>query len=61
MPNVRRYPGGGVVNGKIYIIGGDRFGQGPVLSTVEEYDTGFISSKSVNSKGKLSMTWGKDE
>ncbi|MEK7400479.1 MAG: kelch repeat-containing protein, partial [Candidatus Poribacteria bacterium] len=44
------------LNGKIYAIGGMENYQ-MAFSTVEEYDTGFIS-QSVNSQNKLSSTWG---
>ncbi len=51
-----------VVGGKIYAIGGIT-GQGwiNVISTVEEYDTGFAGEggQSVDPKGKLVTLWGK--
>jgi hypothetical protein len=50
-----------VVNGKIYAIGGSAvaFPWAPV-STVEEYDTGFVPTiKSVDATGKFKTTWGK--
>ncbi len=48
------------VNGKIYAIGGFKT---PYvgISTVEEYDTGFVplqESSSIESNGKLTTTWG---
>jgi N-acetylneuraminic acid mutarotase len=56
------------VDGKIYVIGGSfaAFPWAPV-STVEEYDTGFVPSiisadssiMSVDATGKLTTTWGK--
>jgi len=55
MPTPRVFLSTGVVDGKIYAIGGQ--GGGP-LSIVEEFDTGFRKSKSVNPAGKLSTTWG---
>jgi len=47
------------VNGKIYAIGGGNpaLANG-AMSTIEEYDTGFVS-ESVNAKGKLPTTWGQ--
>jgi N-acetylneuraminic acid mutarotase len=42
-----------VVNGKIYAIGG--YDGNRILSTVEEYDTGFA----IEAKGKLPTKWGK--
>jgi RNA polymerase sigma factor (sigma-70 family) len=51
----RSFPCCSAVNGKIYVIGG--FSGNEILSDVEEYNTGFASS-SVDSKGKLSTTWG---
>jgi len=56
MPTPRVFLSTGVVDGKIYAIGG--LGGGP-LSIVEEFDTGFRESKSVNPAGKLSTTWGE--
>lgn len=57
----RAYHVSSVVDGKIYIIGGvdtwpnpDGF-PGPVLSTVEVFDTGF----SVSPQGRLATMWGK--
>jgi RNA polymerase sigma factor (sigma-70 family) len=56
MPTARWSVSTSAVNGKIYAIGGMN-GDDNVFSTVEEYDTGFIS-ESINSKGKLPTTWG---
>jgi len=50
----RDAPSTSVIGGKIYAIGG--FFGGPI-STVEEYDTGFVS-ESVDPSGKLPKTWG---
>ncbi len=43
------------VKGKIYLIGG--YDGEKLLSTVEEYDTGFVG-ESINPEGKLPTTWG---
>lgn len=56
MPTPRISLSTSVVNGKIYAIGGwngDQF----ILSTVEEYDTGF-TGKDIQAKGKLTTLWG---
>ena len=68
MPTERRGHSASVARGKIYAIGGMRRWP-PVasLSTVEEYDTGFVplitsvdsSIISVEATGKLTTTWGK--
>jgi RNA polymerase sigma factor (sigma-70 family) len=59
MPTARVQLCTSAVNGKIYAIGGlvDNGGNGLDVSTVEEFDTGFIS-KSVDPSGKLPKTWG---
>jgi N-acetylneuraminic acid mutarotase len=51
MPTARYDLSASVVNGKIYAIGG----HGVI---VEEYDTGFISPRSLDPEGKLAVTWG---
>ena len=57
MPTVRSGLSTSAVNGKIYAIGG--FGSNNnVLSTVEEYDTGF-AGEGVEAKDKLATKWGK--
>jgi len=49
----------GVVEGKIYIIGG-WYGAGAILSTVEEFDPGLPGDiSSVSPAGKLLETWGQ--
>jgi hypothetical protein len=68
MSIARTFPSTSTVNGKIYVIGGSfaAFPWAPV-STVEEYDTGFVPSiisadssiMSVDATGKLTTTWGK--
>ena len=61
MQQARGRLGVAVVNGKIYAIGGALSAGGAVLSTVEEYDTGFVPAliASVNPTGKLPMLWGE--
>lgn len=68
MPTRRVGHAASVVDGKIYVIGGSTewirpsMVAIPTLSTVEEYDTGFVpsaESSSVEPKGKLSTAWGK--
>jgi N-acetylneuraminic acid mutarotase len=60
MPTQRGWHATSVSNGKIYVIGGASRGT-PVaqptgiLSTVEEFDTGFA----INAKGKLPTLWGR--
>jgi len=44
------------VNGKIYAIGGTLGSPWDGISTVEEYDTGFMP---VNPAGKLPTLWGE--
>jgi len=44
------------VNGKIYAIGGTLGSPWDGISTVEEYDTGFMP---VNPVGKLPTLWGE--
>jgi RNA polymerase sigma factor (sigma-70 family) len=51
------------VDGRIFAIGGspiywDVVPNGEVLSSVEEYDTGFRPPQAIQSKGKLPTTWG---
>jgi len=67
MPTARCWLATGEVNGKIYAIGGVRpdlpnLGDAPGLtqgfSTVEEYDTGFLSIN-VDARGKMPAKWGK--
>jgi N-acetylneuraminic acid mutarotase len=58
MPTGRKYLSTSVVNGKIYAIGGVGAG-GVILSTVEEFDTGFRESQSVTPAGKLPTLWGR--
>ena len=55
MPTARCWMSSGAVSGKIYVIGGCN--DNSILSTMEEYDTGF-AGESVNFKGKLPTTWG---
>lgn len=55
-PTGRCYLATSAVNGKIYAIGGGD--AGGILSTVEEYDTGF-TGESVEAKGKLPTEWGQ--
>jgi N-acetylneuraminic acid mutarotase len=52
-------PGVGVVNGKIYVIGGSPNVAGAALSVVEEYDPGVEVISSVNPARKLTTTWGQ--
>jgi hypothetical protein len=56
MPTERANLGIGVVNGKIYAIEGSTR-DGPA-SIVEEYSPG-LSSKNVDSRGKLPTKWGE--
>ncbi len=55
MPTARCWTSSSAVSGKIYVIGGTSSG---ILSTVEEYDTGF-GGESINFRGKLPTTWGE--
>jgi N-acetylneuraminic acid mutarotase len=57
MLTARRWLATGAVGGKIYAIGGQ--GVAANLSTVEEYDTGFVPPQRVEAKGKLPISWGK--
>jgi len=60
MPTARLSHSASVVNEKIYVIGG--WNLGVVFSTVEEYDTGFVSLSDVSPvspQGKLTATWGE--
>jgi N-acetylneuraminic acid mutarotase len=58
MPETRFGLSGGAVNGKIYAIGGV-FAWGEAgVSTVEEYNTGFMLS-SIKPNGKLVRPWGE--
>lgn len=57
MPTARGGLSASAVDGKIYAIGGAKGAMG--FSTVEEYDTGFVPSQSVNAAGKLPTLWGK--
>jgi len=58
MPTPRHEFAANVIEGKVYAIGGANAGDvNPILSTVEEFDTGIIS-KSVDPSGKLPKTWG---
>ncbi len=60
MPTARGALATSAVNGKIYAIGGSLRPPWIGISTVEEYDTGFVSSKktsSIEPKGKLVTTW----
>jgi len=56
MPTERTGLSTSAVNGKIYAIGGS--GGHRILSTVEEYDTGF-AGEGVEAKDKLATKWGK--
>jgi RNA polymerase sigma factor (sigma-70 family) len=56
MPTERYGLSASVVKGKIYVIGGGNLAGN--LSTVEEYDTGFVP-KSVEPKGRLVTPWGE--
>jgi RNA polymerase sigma factor (sigma-70 family) len=57
MLTAKEYPCCNLIDGKIYVIGGFNCNIGiMILSSVEEYDTGF-SSSSIIPKGKLSKTW----
>lgn len=50
-------------NGRIYVIGGCVIEGGkasPAVSIVEEYNTGF-AGESIEAKGKLPTTWGKEK
>ena len=55
MPKPRWFFSTSAVNGKIFLIGG--ITGFDVLSTVEEYDTGF-TGRSIEAKGKLPTLWG---
>ena len=57
MPTARMACGASTVDGKIYAIGG--WSNFVPFSTVEEYDTGFVPSKSIEATCKLSTTWGE--
>jgi len=56
MPTARASLSTSAVNGKIYAIGG--VGNNSVLSTVEEYDTGF-ADEGVEARDKMATKWGK--
>jgi len=56
MPTARGGLSTSVVGGKIYAIGG---GDAWVLSTVEEYDPGFVPGEGVRADGKFWLPWGK--
>ncbi len=61
MPTGRFGPRSSVVDGKIYVIGGQARWITTAYVTVEEYDPGFVpieESTSVDAKGKLATTWG---
>jgi N-acetylneuraminic acid mutarotase len=61
MPRARGFLATSAVNGKIYAIGGTLGGGWTGISTVEEYDTGFVPAliASVKPAGKLAACWGK--
>ena len=62
MPTARGCLSTCAVGGKIYAIGGSALGAWwfPLdRGIVEEYDTGFVPSKSIKATGKLSTTWGE--
>jgi hypothetical protein len=61
MPRARTFLATSAVNGKIYAIGGTLGAPWNGVSTVEEYDTGFVPAliTSVNPAGKLPMLWGE--
>lgn len=47
------------LNGRVYVIGGSTSGlPGVCVSTVEEYDTGFVPTTFVELSEKLAVTWG---
>ena len=48
--------GASSVDGNVYVFGG---WNGRIIPTVEELDTGFVPSQSVNPAGKLTTTWGE--
>jgi len=58
MPTPRDNLSTRIFGGKIYAIGGYSDEKGDVMSIVEEYDTGFRPSQSINPAGKLTMVWG---
>ncbi len=58
MPTARNGLASGVVNGRIYVIGGYDAAS-DALSIIEEYDTGFVpEGRPVEPNGKLPTTWG---
>jgi len=57
MPTARGGLSTSAVNGRIYAIGGHKGAMG--FSTVEEYDIGFVPSRSVSPEGKLPTMWGR--
>ena len=57
MPRPRAYFSTSAVKGKTYAIGGATDADNS-LSTVEEYDTGFLP-REVEAEGKLATAWGK--
>jgi N-acetylneuraminic acid mutarotase len=61
MPGARGFLATSAVTGKIYAIGGTLGGGWMGISTVEEYDTGFVPAliASVNPAGKFPMLWGE--
>ena len=57
MPTARVFLGAGVVDNKIYAVGGVAEGLGPaILPAMEEFDTGTLH---VEGKNKLPTLWGQ--
>ena len=60
MPTARRFPAAGVVNGIIYVVGGDQAGDPSVSATVEAYDpaTNTWSTKAPLPQGRSRLATG---
>lgn len=61
MPTPKGLHSSSVVNGKIYVLGGTKSLTEIFISTVEEYDPGFVPGESVRADGKFRLPWGRPE